>query len=202
MIIQHFNIDKKWIKRLRKDLTVDRFEHSKRVSNIAYYLSIVHNVNREKVVKSAFLHDCAKCFRLNEMIKICRNNGYEPNKHELSSPALLHSKAGAMYAKSVYGVKDQKILDGILYHTTGRPKMSKLEKIIYISDFIEPGRSFHVDIAHIVEAAFKDLDLCMYYILKHTVSYISSKNKNKAVDPITKKTYEYYKKKKEVKNEK
>ncbi len=34
------------------------------------------------------------------------------------------------------------IIDAVRYHTTGRYGMSLLEKIIYIADAIEPGRTY------------------------------------------------------------
>ena len=36
----------------------------------------------------------------------------------------------------------QEVLDAIRYHTSGRPGMTLLEKIIYLADYIEPGRHF------------------------------------------------------------
>ena len=58
---------------------------------------------------------------------------------EKHSP-LLHAKAGNCLAQKKYGITDEEILLAISYHTTGRPRMSLLEKIIYIADYIEPGR--------------------------------------------------------------
>lgn len=56
------------------------------------------------------------------------------------NPFLLHAKVGSFLAREKYGVNDKAILDAITYHTTGRPNMSTLDKIIYIADYIEPGR--------------------------------------------------------------
>ena len=41
-----------------------------------------------------------------------------------------------------FKIEDEDILQAIKYHTTGRAGMSNLEKIIYISDMIEPSRQF------------------------------------------------------------
>ena len=40
------------------------------------------------------------------------------------------------------GVEDAEVLNAIKWHTTGRPNMSLLEKIIYTADLLEPGRKF------------------------------------------------------------
>ena len=59
---------------------------------------------------------------------------------EYESPFLLHAKLGAYLAETIYEVKDPEILHAIKVHTTGAADMSVLDKIIYIADFIEPGR--------------------------------------------------------------
>ncbi len=191
MIIDRVGIKKSWVERLEKDLTKSRFEHSLRVAEVAYYLAIVHKMNNKKTVKAAVLHDCTKCFSLNEHLKICKKGGYEPSKYEKDSIGLLHSKSGAIYAKEVYGVKSKKVINAIACHTTGKRDMNKLEKIIFISDFIESGRDFDFDINYIVKAAFEDLDLAVYYIADSTINYL--KTKAKVFDPQTMETYNYYK---------
>ncbi len=190
MVIDRVEIKKAWLEQLEKDLTKQRFEHSIRVAEVAYYLAIVHKMNVKKAVKAALLHDCTKCFSLNEQLKICKKAGYEPTKYERVNGGLLHSKSGAIYAREVYGIKSKKILNAIAYHTTGKADMTKLEKIVFISDFIELGRKFDFDIDYIVKAAFKDLDLAVYYIADSTINYL--KNKSKVFDPKTMETYNYY----------
>ena len=54
---------------------------------------------------------------------------------------LLHAKTGAAIARDVFGVDDA-VYRAIYWHTTGHPNMTKLEKIIYLADYIEPSRDF------------------------------------------------------------
>ena len=70
---------------------------------------------------------------------------------------LLHSPAGAVFARDGFGEKDREILDAICYHTTGRGNMSALEKIVYLADKIEPARTY-MDLEPIRKAAQTDLD--------------------------------------------
>ena len=93
-------------------------------------------------------------------------------------------------ASSKYDIKDEEILTAITYHTTGRPGMSLLEKIVYISDYIEPMRDKAPNLAKVRKIAFEDLDECMYQILKDTLSYLDE-NPND-VDSATKDAYAYY----------
>ena len=111
---------------------------------------------------------------LGKMLKICEKAGLELSEIEKGSGSLLHSKAGAELAQSKYGVKDEDILNAIRYHTTGRPGMSLLEKIIFTADYIEPGRDSAPNLPVVRKLAFE------------------SGTTGAEVDPMTQKTYEYY----------
>ena len=105
--------------------------------------------------------------------------------------SLLHAKVGAYLAQSRYGVTVPDILNAIKYHTTGRPKMSKLEKILYIADYIEPGRKHVADLEQIRQVAYQDLDATMARILENTLAYL--KTTDGQIDTMTEETYQYYK---------
>ena len=109
---------------------------------------------------------------------------------ERENPYLLHAKLGAFLAMNKYRVDDKDIVSAILYHTTGRPSMSTLEKIIYIADYIEPNRTKAFNLSEVRRIAFVDLDLTMYLILRDTVEYLKKNPKN--IDVMTIKAYEYY----------
>ena len=105
---------------------------------------------------------------------------------------LLHAKLGACLAHEKYGVTDKEIIHAIESHTTGCPAMTMLEKIIYIADYIEPGRRELPNMADVRRLAFQNIDECLYRILKDSLVYLNSRKI--AVDPMTQKTYDYYKK--------
>jgi predicted HD superfamily hydrolase involved in NAD metabolism len=89
---------------------------------------------------------------------------------ELQNPtALLHAKVGSFLAKEKYGIEDEDVLNAIRYHTTGRPCMSTLEKILYIADYIEPGRKHASNLLQIRRMAFQDLDKTLFKILEDTL---------------------------------
>ena len=54
---------------------------------------------------------------------------------------LLHAKTGAALARDLFNISDE-VYDAIRWHTTGKPDMTLLEKIIYMADYIEPNRDF------------------------------------------------------------
>ena len=68
--------------------------------------------------------------------------------------------------------------------------MSTLEKIIYIADYIEPGRKQAPNLTEVRKLAFQNLDDALLKILENTLSYLEESSE--VIDPLTRKTYEYY----------
>ena len=177
-------------KTLRKYLDRDRFEHSEGVMYTAAALAMRYGENLEKAQIAGILHDCAKCIPDNKKLKICEKNHIEITEAEKCSPFLLHAKVGAYIAKEKYDIEDAEILDAIACHTTGKPAMTLLDKIIYISDYIEPMRSKASNLEEVRKMAFVDLDETLFKILSDTLVYLEKSSKK--MDPMTIQTYEYY----------
>ena len=117
-----------------------RYEHTLGVSYTAMALAMRYGQDLDQAELAGLLHDCAKYFNDEEIIKKCRKHGIEVSEAELRAPAVLHAKYGAWLAKNRYGVSDPEILSAIRWHTTGRANMTTLDKIIYVADYIEPRR--------------------------------------------------------------
>ncbi len=184
-----YNIDK--IKqRLRRKLDADRYEHTIGVTYTATALAMRHNCDLKKAELAGLLHDCAKCMSDDAKLSKCVKYHLSVTETERRNPYLLHSKLGAFLAMNKYHVDDKDILNAVLYHTTGRPAMSVLEKIVFIADYIEPGRSKAARLSEIRHIAFIDLDLTMYMILSDTMEYL--KKKSGEIDTTTEKALTYY----------
>ena len=183
--------DAEMIMQLSKELKDSRLMHTFGVIDTASALAKAYQADIKKCEKAALLHDCAKYMPLDEMIAICERNFVELNDLEKKKNSLLHSKAGACLAYEKYGIKDKEILDAIKYHTTGRPDMSLIEKIIFVSDFIEPGRDFSEKLPMYRMIAMADINLICMNILKDTLDYLEAQNEE--IEPLTKETYAFYK---------
>ncbi|MDE5599158.1 MAG: bis(5'-nucleosyl)-tetraphosphatase (symmetrical) YqeK [Lachnospiraceae bacterium] len=180
---------KKLRKEMEKELTSKRYEHTLSVAYTAASLAMVHDVDTESALIAGMLHDCAKCFSAKKVVSLCKKHNLPVSEVELQNPtALLHAKAGSFLAKEKYGIDDEDILNAIKYHTTGRPNMSKLEKIIYIADYIEPGRTHAANLKQIRKTAYEDLDKALFRILEDTLAYLHSTDGR--IDSMTKATYE------------
>lgn len=179
-------------KELEKILSSKRYAHTLGVAYTAAALSMAHGEPIEDAMTAGLLHDCAKSMHGSELVAICEKARLNVTAVERSNPtALLHAKAGAYLAQHKYGVNDDDILNAIRYHTTGRPDMSKLEKILYIADYIEPNRKQLAELDLIRRIAFHDLDRTMEKILENTLTHLRSSDG--PLDDMTIKTYNYYK---------
>jgi len=149
-----------------------RIRHCLGVMHMAMLLADAYrNVPLEKARLAGLLHDCG------------RADG-APNN------ALGHAPAGAQKARKDFGVTDEEVLSAIRWHTTGRPGMTELEKIIYVADYIEPFRGQMVNLDKARRIAYTDLDRAVTFAAQNTVRYLQSRGEE--IDPITLDCEEYY----------
>lgn len=168
-----------------------RYEHTLGVMYTAAALAMRYDENVENALIAGLLHDCAKGFSADKKLELCREYHLPISEAEEKNPGLLHAKLGAYLAKSEYDIDDKEILDAITWHTTGRPEMTLLDKIIYIADYIEPNRNQAPNLDKLRHLAFVDLDRALYQILEASLRYLESRDE--VIDPMTERTYLYYK---------
>lgn len=180
-------------RKVKTHLDKERYEHTLGVMYTAGALAMRYEVDLEKALIAGLLHDCAKCLSSDKKIKLCEKYKLSISETEQQNPGLLHAKLGAFIASKKYHIQDTEIIDAIANHTTGRPDMTQLDKIIYIADFIEPNRLEIPNLDYIRHLAFIDLDECLYTILTATLHYLNSKDA--VIDNLTEQTYSYYKRK-------
>ncbi|MEA5092252.1 hypothetical protein SDC9_50732 [bioreactor metagenome] len=156
---------------LKASLPSKRYEHSIAVYKTAREFALAHGVNVKKAEISALLHDCGREIPSRENLDKVAELGIEIDDVESNQPILLHAKLGVYYAKNKYGVTDKEILEGILYHTTGAPHMSKLAMVVYLADLLEPTRSFP-GIEEMYNLAKIDLEKAMFKAYAQTIRYL------------------------------
>lgn len=176
---------------LEKELKKDRYDHTLGVMYTASSLAMVYDVNLEQALLAGLLHDCAKNRSIPDQLKLAKKHHIQLTESELEMPALIHAKLGAFLAEHSYGVHDREVLDAIIYHTTGKADMTVLEKILYISDYIEPGRDRLETLPIIRKIAFTDIDKAVFMVSEATLNFL--KKTGRKVDHTTEVTYEYYK---------
>ena len=177
-------------RRLKKKMDEDRFEHTIGVAYTSVCLAMRYGEDLHKAELAGLLHDCAKCIPDDIKLDKCKRNNIPITKAQEQSPSLLHAKLGAFIAADHYRIKDQDILNAIENHTTGRPAMSLLEKIVFVADYIEPRRNKASNLSKLRQMAFIDIDRTVYEIMDQTLRYL--KSKKVPIDSLTKKSCDYY----------
>ncbi|MDE7250791.1 MAG: bis(5'-nucleosyl)-tetraphosphatase (symmetrical) YqeK [Lachnospiraceae bacterium] len=181
---------KKIRKKMEKTLDAKRFEHTLGVAYTAASLAMRYDEDINRALTAGLLHDCAKCISNEKKIAICEKHNIPINEVERENPFLLHAKVGSYMAMKQFNIHDQDIINAILNHTTGRPGMSPLEKIVYIADYIEPGRKQAPNLQLIRKMAFQNIDQALVKILGDTLQYLESTGT--PIDAMTQKTYDFY----------
>ena len=161
--------------KLKKELDAERYAHTLGVVSAAREMARRFGEDEEKAALAALLHDCAKCMPLGQMQKAAKDEAVDPMMRE--SKALMHAVAGRCVARDQYGVEDEDVLSAIRWHTTGRAGMTRLEKIVYLADMIEPGRRTYPGLEALRVLCRQDLDLAMHQALRMSVDHVHDQSK-------------------------
>lgn len=148
-----------------------RFLHTLGVISVAKKLAIANGISEEKAEIAALCHDIAKYTKVDESLRLFKENNIILSMEEENTKELWHSILAPIVSREKLGIEDKEILDAMRWHTTGRENMTTLEKIIYISDMIEPSRVFP-GVEEIREATIKDLNKGVLLGLNHSITYL------------------------------
>lgn len=163
------------LERLKKTISLHRWHHTLGVADTAQRLAARFGVNPGKARLAALLHDCAKSLPYGEMRKLVSENVPDTDELELDAEPVLHAPAGMVLAKRDYGVKDPEILQAIRRHTLGGENMTAMDALIYVSDFIEPGRRVFPGLEEVRALAETDIFAAMRLSAKLSNDYLASR---------------------------
>lgn len=162
-----------------------RFEHCVRVSETARKLAKLNGYDEEKAALAGLVHDYAKQVPVEEYRKVIKEQDFDPDLLNWNR-AIWHGIVGIFFIERDLKIRDPEILTAVRRHTTGDTKMTTLDKIIFVADFIEPGRDFP-GVEEARKVAYASLDEGVGYELQHTLEFLIE-NKNK-VYPRTLEAY-------------
>lgn len=165
----------------KKELPRSRWEHTLRVAETAIKLAKREGVDRHKTQIAAILHDYCKFWSEQDLVNWIKEE-LLPEELLSYNKELWHAPVGAAVARKKFGIKDENILNAIRYHTSGRPAMSKLEKIIFLADYIEPGRRFP-EVEEVRRVAENNLNLAVLRALDNTITFLI--NQSQKIYPLT-----------------
>lgn len=136
-----------------------RIAHIRGTEDECVRLAVRWGADAEAARRAAILHDCTKYLSLDEQLKLCELYGIVTDSFEKAAVKLLHAKTGAAVAEHMFGMPPE-ICDAIRFHTTGKPDMTTLEKVLYLGDYIEPTRDFP-GVNALRRLAYEDLDAAL-----------------------------------------
>ena len=166
------------VSKLSHYLTPERFRHTFYV--VKRGLELANESETEKVFTACLLHDCAK------YIPPADYGMYGFTKPADMPDSVVHSFLGAEVAKRDFGVADREVLDAIAYHTTGRPQMTRLDKIVYVADKTEDTRSY--PLAHLKKGSLDD----MFIACLVEAYQVCLERHCDSICPLSEQTIDYY----------
>lgn len=173
------------MQKIQMRMSERRFKHVLGVEEMAIALSEKYGCSPEKASIAALTHDYAKERPDDEFILVIKRDGYDTALLDYGN-AIWHGVVGASFVERELGITDEEILHAIRVHTTGAAKMSLLDKIIYVADYIEPGRVFP-GVKEARELALIDLDEAVAFETKHTLAHLIEQEQQ--IYPKTIETY-------------
>ncbi|EOT29047.1 bis(5'-nucleosyl)-tetraphosphatase (symmetrical) YqeK [Enterococcus saccharolyticus] len=175
------------MQRVQMQMSEKRFRHVLGVEETAIALAGKYGASLEKASIAALTHDYAKERSDDEFQLVIRRDQFDLDLLHWGNE-IWHGLVGANFVQRELEIDDEEILQAIRVHTTGAAEMSLLDKIIYVADYIEPGRKFP-GVEKAREIALINLDDAVAYETKHTLAHLVEKEV-----PIYPKTIETYNK--------
>lgn len=161
---------------LKKMLKPARYIHSIGVASTAVGMAGIFHIDQKKAYIAGLLHDCAKNLTDEEAKIKYQDLEVELDEFEKDNNALAHAKIGAELVKVEFGIDDDEIIGAIRWHTLGNEDMTKLEKIIFVADMIEPNRSYP-EVELLRKAAFTNIDTAVLECVSATIDFNEEKGK-------------------------
>lgn len=159
---------------IKEKLSPERFYHSCCVSEEAEVLAKKYGADPDKARFIGLLHDITKEEKKDVQLQTVKKYSIILDKVEASTPKLWHAITGAAVLKNEYGIGDEELINAVRYHTTARPSMSLMEKIIYLADFISKDRDFE-GVEALRSKVHKSIDGGMRAALDFSINEVLSK---------------------------
>lgn len=169
------------IEAVKSGMPARRWSHTLGVMETAVRLAERYGADPARAELAAILHDAAKAWPIDEQRRFVMEHGLAQDELDYD-PELLHAPIAAYLAETRYGITDREVLDAIRYHTTGRERMTLLEKVVCLADYIEPGRDFP-GVHEIRRLAESNLEGALVAGFDGTISFLLARRKK--IFPLT-----------------
>ena len=182
MTIEHANAQQQDYRQpilewLASNVSQSRIDHILRVEDMAIALAQHHGISPQKASQAGLMHDLAKFFKPNRLLKLAIAEGLEIDSVFEANPHLLHANVGAVVARDEFEVDDHDVLAAIANHTLGNPGMNELSCIIFLADSLEPGRGDSGELKHLRDLSFQDLGKAVWLTCDYTIQHLLQSKK-------------------------
>lgn len=143
-----------------------RAKHVLSMTQVCIHLAKCHHVSVHEAKMAGMLHDLCKEMNYDETLHLM--NIYFKDKLHYS-PNIYHSFTAIPWIKENMGYTNKKVLNAIFNHTICNSK-SKLSKIVFIADKIDPGRGY--DSQELYDLSCKDLNEGYQRVLRERDEYL------------------------------
>jgi predicted HD superfamily hydrolase involved in NAD metabolism len=172
--------------KVKEQMTDHRFTHTLGVASTAVALAERYGADKQKAELAGILHDFCKYWDKDRMKELIEQSELIPRDLLSYDKELWHAPVGALVVERDLHIEDAEVLNAIRFHTSGRPGMSLLERILWLADYIEPGRHFP-GVEEIRELADQDLNKALVRALGNTITFLAKQQKR--IYPLTVQTY-------------
>ena len=157
----------------KSNMTEDRFEHCIGVSKTAKKLAELNQYDEDKAALAGFIHDYAKQVSVEEYREIIKTKGFDQDLLNWNR-SIWHGIVGIYFIQRDLKINDSEILTAVRRHTTADVEMTTLDKIVFMADYIEPGRSFP-GVEEARKITYANIDRGVGYQLAHTLEFLIEK---------------------------
>ena len=157
----------------KSNMTEDRFEHCIGVSKTAQKLAELNQYDEDKAALAGFIHDYAKQVSVEEYREVIKTKGFDQDLLNWNR-SIWHGIVGTYFIQRDLKITDTEILTAVRRHTTADVEMTTLDKIVFMADYIEPGRSFP-GVEEARKITYASIDKGVGYQLAHTLEFLIEK---------------------------
>ena len=168
-------------------LNPNRVRHVLGCRDTAAGLARVWGADETDAARAGLLHDITKALDGPLQLTLCREYGKVLDEFSENNPKTLHALTGSLVAERIFG-ENEAVVKAIESHTTGKPAMNTLEKIIYVADYMEPNRNFP-GVDDLRRLAYTDLDGALKLGLEMTLAML--KEQKRQISPASSQALAY-----------
>jgi len=141
-----------------------------------------------KLCIACILHDYGKIFNYEELVRIAQEEELGLSEFEIKCKPIIHSFVTPFLIFRDFDISDEIILNAVRSHTIGSTRMNIVDRILYISDKVEPSRDYG-DSRRLRKLSLDNIDLGLLEVYKSNIMYVI--NNNNSLHPDTSNIWNY-----------